>query len=462
MGRAPVFFGRDCSAPCPSGDGVPGCGDLSLLRAPATPEKARYEGVRHAWNALAGTLAPEVLAWLRGCPGFARLLPLCAARAPAFGQGGAVFACRSRLDGGAGKARRGKAAKQKAKEKTKAKAKAKAKARALDWRAEAGRKVLLAGKLGGPSTGDMCGLALKHSLVLPRVEAWRNAFLSANRGALEDMWAEAHRRLRVLSFARQGRNGRHFLRFPIDAHFLSCGEVHVTWAGSAEAGYWDEPRHRDGAASVVHLSLTLFGRRDVRCEQSLPARSPWPAIAEEAAETKATDLEGEEEAEQEDEEGTDCEEGSDGRRTMEDMRAEGTDCEEDSAEEGAEQVAPEQKSGMPEVVLPCVPGTVYLGQASRGILRRRPPLPMAEPSPYGVPDPGVSAYPGLPHPSPPKYPFVAAGVLRGFSAMQFVLSPFMFRGVWRGPRRNASSSRAAITKSTTGAAKRASSFTGTP
>jgi len=64
----------------------------------------------------------------------------------------------------------------------------------------------------------------------------------------------------------RGENGDHFLATPAREWFLSAGELHITKHGSAGA-WWDEPRHQDGAGSILHLSLTLAGRRDVRCEQ---------------------------------------------------------------------------------------------------------------------------------------------------------------------------------------------------
>ena len=37
--------------------------------------------------------------------------------------------------------------------------------------------------------------------------------------------------------------------------------------GSKERGFWVEPEHQDGAASITHLGVTLYGRRTLVCRQ---------------------------------------------------------------------------------------------------------------------------------------------------------------------------------------------------
>ena len=60
-----------------------------------------------------------------------------------------------------------------------------------------------------------------------------------------------------------------FLKASVHQWFLNCGEMHVTNAhleGEASA-LWEEAAHNDGAGSVLHMGVTLWGRRDVRFEQ---------------------------------------------------------------------------------------------------------------------------------------------------------------------------------------------------
>ena len=191
--------------------------------------------------------------------------------------------------------------------------------------------MLFAGKVGNPVSTSMCGLSLKEDLLLPRVAAWRLAFMQANRAALADMWADAQGRLRALKSGELKQNGMHFMQHSMDAQFLTCGEVHVVEPGSASAGFWDEVRHRDGAGSVTHLSMTIYGRRDVRCEQHAPASAAASAGASAGAGLAAK---------------------GDGRFG---------DGDADSADDSTEE--PEEHSGLSEVVVPTVPGTVYIGQA---------------------------------------------------------------------------------------------------
>ena len=75
-------------------------------------------------------------------------------------------------------------------------------------------------------------------------------------------------------------NVEHFLETPVTKWFLTCGELCIMEAGCSEAstkGLWEEPRHQDGGASVLHMGLTLFGRRDVVFEQGAGNRCPRPS-----------------------------------------------------------------------------------------------------------------------------------------------------------------------------------------
>ena len=47
-----------------------------------------------------------------------------------------------------------------------------------------------------------------------------------------------------------------------------CRELNITKAINADGkGHWIEPMHQDGGASVLHMGLTLFGRRNLVCTQ---------------------------------------------------------------------------------------------------------------------------------------------------------------------------------------------------
>jgi len=139
----------------------------------------------------------------------------------------------------------------------------------IDWKTEEGRKMILAGRMSNYVASDsMCGLSLAKLLPLPRFRAFFNAFKEINKELLLIM-AE---RLRAMAFSlrKQGQdlNRRHFLEQPLDSWFGNAGELCVTEAD----GSWEEKLHQDGAASVVHLGITLYGQRRLVCH--VPQGSP--------------------------------------------------------------------------------------------------------------------------------------------------------------------------------------------
>ena len=62
-------------------------------------------------------------------------------------------------------------------------------------------------------------------------------------------------------------NACHFLQTPWRRWLNTCGELHISDGGDRERGFWAEPAHNDGAASILHLGLCLAGRKVVKFEQ---------------------------------------------------------------------------------------------------------------------------------------------------------------------------------------------------
>ncbi len=58
---------------------------------------------------------------------------------------------------------------------------------------------------------------------------------------------------------------------PVEDWFATCGELAITAAGTGKT-LLVEAEHNDGGASILHLGLTLYGRRRVRslCGEGLP------------------------------------------------------------------------------------------------------------------------------------------------------------------------------------------------
>jgi len=132
-------------------------------------------------------------------------------------------------------------------------------------RTEENRKTLTAGWVHpGCATGGMCGLVLSNPLPLKTARAWLAAFKRANTDTIEKMVALARSRVAALGEDTYGENGRHMLETPWQDWLWTAGEAQITQPGTAAAGYWQEPAHNDGGASILHLSLTYFGRRDTR------------------------------------------------------------------------------------------------------------------------------------------------------------------------------------------------------
>lgn len=49
--------------------------------------------------------------------------------------------------------------------------------------------------------------------------------------------------------------------------FLTCGELTFSNPVMPDGGRWEEALHNDGGASVMHMGITVYGRRLLRCVQ---------------------------------------------------------------------------------------------------------------------------------------------------------------------------------------------------
>ena len=199
-------------------------GDFEKVGHPA------YSGKRHLWNALEGQLSREMLEYLQGDP----VLDTASEEHKA-------LSVKFHLKDGQVK----------------------------DAKSEVGRKFVKSGFMGllGPSSSACCNLSLDKPLPILRSQTWFEAFCTVNRGVLEALRVAGKRRLYRLSEENRGRNGNHFMALTAEQWFAKCGELCVTVPKMPDGSYWAEPEHSDGGASVLHLGLTLFGRRHVRCSQ---------------------------------------------------------------------------------------------------------------------------------------------------------------------------------------------------
>ena len=186
-----------------------------------------FQGSRHSWNVRVGTCSPEVLLWLRADP----VLQVGTAEHDALG-----------LDFNAA---------------------------GSNVKSEQSRKFILSGAVGSCSSGAMCGLSLDRSLPFRRLLAWHQAFLHVNCRSVADLGAAARVAIGRIGLEERGTNGQHVMDTPVQDWFLTCGELNISNAGSEassqeSSGPWEEPLHQDGGASILHMGLTVYGRRDVR------------------------------------------------------------------------------------------------------------------------------------------------------------------------------------------------------
>ena len=141
-------------------------------------------------------------------------------------------------------------------------------------KSEENRKVIMAGfSYAQPPTKQMCCLSLERPLPLPRFEAWAAAFRVVNTDSFATLEARARQAVGKLDHEELGENGRHFMGVGMPDWLGTCGEFVVSAPINSDGTGWVEPAHQDGGASIVHLGVTLFGRRELVCQQDV-ATSP--------------------------------------------------------------------------------------------------------------------------------------------------------------------------------------------
>jgi len=110
----------------------------------------------------------------------------------------------------------------------------------------------------------MCGLSLDQALPLRSARAWLAGWKRVNSKSISEMISLARSKVAKLGADEVGKHGFFMLDTPWEDWLFSLAEVHFTKPGCSAQGFWHEPPHSDGGGSVLHLSLTYFGRRDTR------------------------------------------------------------------------------------------------------------------------------------------------------------------------------------------------------
>jgi hypothetical protein len=175
-----------------------------------------YTGIRHPWNLLTGTIGAETLKWLQQ-----------------------DFDDTGPMDIDFTASRR-------------------------DVKTEEGRKFIMAGRMANdPACKTMCTLSLAKLLPLPRLRAWFAAFKIVNAESVGALARDARASAAKCGIEGKDENRKHFMESPIDSWFGAAAELCISKAG----GSWQEKKHQDGGASVLHMGVTLFGKRRMTCEQ---------------------------------------------------------------------------------------------------------------------------------------------------------------------------------------------------
>ena len=112
---------------------------------------------------------------------------------------------------------------------------------------------------------SMCALSLKRPLPFTRCRSWYLAFINKNSAVFAEMKALGDAALRRLGV--EGENVDDFLDSSWREWALSAGELVFTQASNSAGEQWSEPEHQDGGASILHLGLTVYGHRELVCQQ---------------------------------------------------------------------------------------------------------------------------------------------------------------------------------------------------
>ena len=180
-------------------------------------------GKRHPWSLNQGTVAPEILGWLRGDPALQLLdfwMP--------------------------GRDRKGSF--------------------------DSGKWAVGGSTLRVPVPGRMCTLDVSRPLPMPRAVAWLTAFKSVSAPAFARMESKALRDVAAASrntkagLSLEHPNVSQFRTTPLAEWAGSAAEI-CTVPLSARDRLHFEDRHLDGGASILHFGLTIYGRRSLWIEQ---------------------------------------------------------------------------------------------------------------------------------------------------------------------------------------------------
>ena len=127
---------------------------------------------------------------------------------------------------------------------------------------EEGLKTVLSGKtVDEPGSFHLNGLEIKHPLPMPHLLGWLRAFKHLNALSVARLGANAQAVVKRFGAEQDiKQNGEHMIDTPVTTWCLAAGQVHVF----KKPHLLEEAQHYDGGASLLHMGITLYGRRVLR------------------------------------------------------------------------------------------------------------------------------------------------------------------------------------------------------
>lgn len=127
-----------------------------------------------------------------------------------------------------------------------------------------GCKIIISGGFGTPNSTRLHALRIDERFPVWRVGVWRDDFMRKNEQDWERLQSMLRARMEAVPKAKRGLNGNQVLTEDWHNWCLSGGNLFLTDAG----GNLLEDDHVDGGRGVVHMGITLFGNRFLRCWNS--------------------------------------------------------------------------------------------------------------------------------------------------------------------------------------------------
>ena len=128
--------------------------------------------------------------------------------------------------------------------------------------ASLGLKYEEAGYIGElrPQCSVMATLSMENPIVAKRISIFARAFIALNRHWLEVLTAKIRAAISAMPPHAQGENGRDFLKDSLTDVAFVYSVIQIVRDQPARR----DPRHVDGGASLLHLGLTINGKRSLQ------------------------------------------------------------------------------------------------------------------------------------------------------------------------------------------------------